>query len=218
MDAITNDWKDFFESEQKKKYFPILLSKLKEEEKKYTIYPSPPDIFNAFKLTPLSKIKVVILGQDPYINGEAMGLAFSVKEGYRIPPLLKNIFKEIANEGYECDSSNGDLTRWAKQGVFLLNTTLTVRAGQSNSHKDLGWINFAANAISEINKTDTPKVFMLWGNNARRLRHLITNPDHFILESAHPSPLSANKGFFGNNHFIQANLFLGYDSTVIDWR
>ena len=217
---INNDWKVFLHSESQKDYFVNLWGKVKEEYKNYKVYPKIEDIFNAFYITPIHNTKVIILGQDCYHGeGQAMGLSFSVREGVAIPPSLKNIYKEIKNEGFDVDNTNGDLTRWAEQGVFLLNSTLTVREGQPNSHSKLGWQIFTDNAIKLLNDDNNPKVFMLWGRNARNKKSIITNRNHLVLESAHPSPLSANNGFFGNNHFRLCNKFLEDNRLIpIDWR
>ena len=163
---------------------------------------------------------MIILGQDPYIRkGQAMGLSFSVPKGEKIPPSLSNIFKEIENDLQIKTIKSGDLTRWAKQGVFLLNTTLTVREGYSNSHENFGWKNFTANALGHLNRDNSPKVFLLWGNNAKSYKFIISNPTHLVLEAAHPSPLSAYRGFFGCKHFSQTNDYLvNHNLSPIDWR
>lgn len=203
-------WKQFIQEEKKKEYYLSLSKKLKEEYETQTIYPPYTQVFEAFKLTPLDSIKVVILAQDPYHGPkQAMGLAFSVTEEVKAPPSLVNIFKEISSEfNTPFPVGCGNLTRWATQGVFLLNTVLTVRDGHPNSHKGIGWEIFTDNVIKLLNKHSSPKVFMLWGASARKKKKIITNSNHLVLESAHPSPLSANRGFFGNNHFINANEFL----------
>ncbi len=214
------DWNEFLKGESEKPYFQKIKKKVEEERQKYDVYPSADKIFNAFKLTPFKDVKVIILGQDPYINkGQAMGLSFSVPDGIQIPPSLKNIFKEIEDDlGIKCIKS-GNLTRWAQQGVFLLNTTLTVRAGDSNSHQSFGWSNFSANVLAALNKDNSPKVFVLWGGNAKKLKFIISNPKHLVLESVHPSPLSAYRGFFGCKHFSQINNFLSSNGLEpIDWR
>ena len=212
MLKVDNDWREFLEIEIEKPYFKALKAALVREYNEHTVFPPKHLIFNAFEKTPLHSIKVVILGQDPYHEfGQAMGMAFSVPKGVKIPPSLVNIYKEIENEyGVKMDRSNGDLTRWAKQGVFLLNTTLTVREGQANSHKDIGWQTFSDDVIREISKQEQPIVFMLWGNSAKSKKEIIEreNGNHLILESVHPSPLSANRGFFGCRHFAKANDFL----------
>lgn len=209
MIKIDNDWQDFFEKETKKDYYLKLRNFLKNEYSNYTIYPPMEEIFNAFKITPLSKVKVVILGQDPYYNqGQAMGLSFSVKDGIKPPPSLVNIYREISNDlNQEINISSGNLTRWAEQGVFLLNTTLTVRDGEPLSHKGHGWEIFTDNVIKALNENDNPKVFLLWGNNAKAKKNLITNKNHLILEAGHPSPLSA-RYFYGCRHFSKTNDFL----------
>ena len=214
-----SEWHSFIKSESDKEYFKFLVDKLDEEYNKYTIYPQKEDILNAYWLTEPSKVKVVILGQDPYHEpNQANGLAFSVNEGVKIPPSLRNIYKEIENDIGKVTSKNGDLTFWAKQGVFLLNTVLTVRKGEANSHKNIGWETFTDNTIKYLNDIDSPKVFILWGNNARKKKNLITNKNHLILESAHPSPLSASRGFFGNNHFSKTNNFLLENKLgIIEW-
>lgn len=209
MVKINNDWQDFFDTETRKNYYLELREFLKNEYKTQTIYPPMNDIFNAFKLTPLSKVKVVIIGQDPYHNkGQGMGLSFSVNDGVKIPPSLKNIYKELEKEGFHPDTSTGDLTKWAQQGVFLLNACLTVREHQPNSHAGKGWETFTHNAIKLLNEDNSPKVFILWGAYAQKKAEVITNPKHLVLKSAHPSPFSADRGFFGNNHFIKTNEFL----------
>ena len=208
MVELKNDWdlilKDLFNS-------PLYLQIrefLKKEYFTQTIYPPMQDIFNCFKLTPFSKVKVVILGQDPYHNpGQAHGLCFSVKNS-PFPPSLKNIFKEIADEFNTPIRTNGNLTDWAEQGVLLLNTSLSVRQNQANSHSNCGWQAFTDEVIKILNDNPNPIVYLLWGGNARSKKKLITNKNHLILESAHPSPLSAYAGFFGNNHFKKCNEFL----------
>lgn len=214
-----SEWHSFIKAESNKEYFKSLIDKLDDEYNKYTVYPKKENILNAYWLTEPSKVKVVILGQDPYHEpNQANGLAFSVNEGVKIPPSLRNIYKEIENDIGKVTSKNGDLTCWAKQGVFLLNTVLTVRNGEANSHKDIGWETFTDNTIEYLNDIDSPKVFILWGNNARKKKKLITNKNHLILESAHPSPLSANRGFFGNNHFSKTNEFLSKNKLdIIEW-
>lgn len=209
MIKIDNDWQDFFEKETKKDYYLKLRIFLKNEYNNYTIYPPMEEIFNAFKITPLSKIKVVILGQDPYYNqGQAMGLSFSVKDGIKLPPSLVNIYREISNDlNQEINISSGNLTHWAEQGVFLLNTTLTVRDGEPLSHKGHGWEIFTDSVIRALNENDNPKVFLLWGNNAKAKKNLITNKNHLILEAGHPSPLSV-RYFYGCKHFSKTNDFL----------
>ncbi len=213
-----NNWNEFLKEESKKQYFIELNEKIVNDEKDYTIYPKKEDRYNAFKLTDINDIKVVILGQDPYINeNEAMGLAFSVPDDKKIPPSLKNIFKEIVATTECCEKSSGDLTYLAKQGVFLLNCVLTVRAKESNSHKNFGYKTFTDNVIKELNSIDRPIVFMLWGNFAKDKAKLLDNKKHLVLQAAHPSPLARNM-FSGCNHFVKANEFLETNGIKkIDW-
>ncbi len=215
-----NSWDILLADEFKKDYYLNLRQFLKEEYKSKTIYPDMNDIFNSLKYADYRDIKVVIIGQDPYHEeGQAHGLCFSVKKGVAIPPSLQNIYKELHTEfGYPIPD-HGDLTSWAKQGVLLLNTVLTVRQGQANSHKGMGWEIFTDDIIKILNLRPEPIVFMLWGANARSKKALITNPSHLVLESAHPSPLSAYNGFFGNNHFVKSNQFLEkVYGTGINWQ
>ncbi len=217
---LGNDWDKFIEREQNTLYFQKMDVFLEKEYEKKIIYPHAEDIFNAFKYTPLSHIKVVILGQDPYHEpNQAHGLAFSTPEGNPIPRSLSNIFKEINQEySYEIPE-NGSLEKWAKQGVFLLNTVLTVEESNANSHSDCGWQKFTDNVIKEINKQDQPIVFMLWGKQAEKKKELLNNPNHLVLITSHPSPFSARRGFFGCNHFKQANTFLKENNVEeIDWK
>ena len=210
MINIENDWQDFFNIETKKNYYKDLRQFLIKEYRENVVYPKPEDIFNAFRLTPINETKVVIMGQDCYHEpNQAMGLSFSVPNGTKVPPSLINIYKEIASDiGVENLYIDGDLTKWAKQGVLLLNTCLTVREHQANSHSGKGWEILTDEAIKVLNENDNPKVFMLWGSNARSKKIFITNSEHLVLESAHPSPLSAYRGFFGCKHFSKANKFL----------
>lgn len=220
MVSIGNEWDTLLAGEFKKDYYLRLRSILANEYKTQTIYPNMYDIFNALKYTSYSDVKAVILGQDPYHGpGQAHGLCFSVKKGVEPPPSLKNIFKEIKDElGIE-PPNHGELTAWTKQGVLLLNTVLTVRAGQANSHKGLGWESFTDKVIELLNERNKPMVFLLWGANARQKTTLITNPAHLILSCAHPSPLSAYNGFFGCGHFKRCNDFLISNGEYpIDWR
>lgn len=209
MVNLNNDWDSLLSEEFKKDYYLKLREFLKKEYFTKTVYPPMNDIFNALRYTSYSDSRVVILGQDPYHGpAQAHGLCFSVKRGVEPPPSLKNIFKELNTElGIEAPEC-GELIGWAKQGVLLLNTTLTVRAATPQSHKGQGWEILTDKIISLINDKDDPVVFMLWGGNARAKKQLITNPKHLVLECAHPSPLSAYNGFFGCNHFIKANDFL----------
>jgi len=218
MIKIDNDWKDFLNSEQQKEYYKRLREFLAVEYKTKTVYPPSDSIFKAFEITSLSNVRVVIIGQDPYHTpNTANGLAFSVNKGCTIPPSLRNIYQEIDNEYGSHLLKNGDLTPWAEQGVFLLNTILTVVQRTPGAHAGEGWEIFTDNVISYINNDKNPKVFLLWGKFAQKKRELITNKLHFVLESAHPSPFSAYNGFFGNNHFVKTNEFLrenGYKEIV----
>lgn len=216
---IGNDWDLHLKDEFEKEYFLKIKEFVDEEYASKTIYPPYDEIFNAFRLTPLSNVKVVILGQDPYHEkGQAHGLAFSTPEGRPIPRSLKNIFKEInAEYGYPIPDS-GCLEPWAKQGVFLLNTVLTVEDGNANSHSKCGWQTFTDNVIKVLNTQTQPIVYMLWGKQAEKKKELITNPNHLVLISSHPSPFSARRGFFGCNHFKLANEFLKENKKEeIDW-
>lgn len=219
MVNIGNDWDALLEDEFKKEYYLSLREFLKAEYFSRRIYPPMNDIFNALKYTSYENARVVILGQDPYHGmGQAHGLCFSVKEGIQFPPSLQNIFKELKSElGIEPPKS-GELVGWARQGVLLLNTTLTVREATPQSHKGKGWEILTDRIISLMNEKERPVVFILWGGNARAKKSLITNNRHLILECAHPSPLSAYNGFFGCGHFIKANDFLkSVDEPLIDW-
>ncbi len=219
MIRINNDWQCYFDEEQRKDYYLSLREFLKSEYRTHTVFPPMNEIFSAFTLTPLEKVKVVLVGQDPYHEkGQAMGLSFSVRENIQMPPSLLNIKKELENEGFDTSAFSSDLTRWAEQGVLLMNTTLTVREHEALSHVGRGWEIFTDKCIEILNSSSSPKVFLLWGSNARSKKNMITNPVHLILESAHPSPLSAYRGFFGNNHFIRTNEFLRANGlTPIEW-
>lgn len=217
---IGNDWDLVLKEEFQKEYFINLKKFVDNEYDLKTIYPPYEDIFNAFKLTSINDVKVVILGQDPYHEkGQAHGLAFSTPEGRPIPISLKNIFKEINQEyGYPIPKS-GCLENWAKQGVFLLNTVLTVEEGNANSHSDCGWQIFTDNVIKILNNQTEPIVFLLWGKQAEKKKVLISNPNHLVLITSHPSPFSARRGFFGSNHFKLANEFLKEKrNDEIDWK
>ncbi|MBO5888919.1 MAG: uracil-DNA glycosylase [Clostridia bacterium] len=220
MIKITQNWFELLKEEFEKPYFKNLQKFLDEEYSKYTIYPKVEKIFNALNKVKYNDVKVVIIGQDPYHEpGQAHGLSFSVEEGVNLPPSLQNIYKEINSDLGVPISKSGNLTCWAKQGVLLLNTVLTVRRSQANSHQNKGWEIFTSKVIELLNKREAPIVFMLWGNSAKKIGEKITNPNHFILKSAHPSPLSAYNGFFGCKHFSKANEFLiskGYNK--IDWK
>ncbi len=219
MIEFNNDWDELLKNEFQKNYYLKLRDFLKFEYKNYQIYPNMHNIFNALKLTAFKDVKIVILGQDPYHGpNQAHGLAFSVSDGIKIPPSLKNIFKELENDLLFTIPQHGNLTNWAKNGVLLLNTTLTVRAELPNSHSKCGWNIFTDYIISLLNSRNTPIVFMLWGANARKKKELITNASHLILEAPHPSPLSAYSGFFDCKHFSKANSFIleNYNITM-DW-
>lgn len=219
MVHIGNDWDELLSDEIQKEYYLKLRAFLAKEYKTGTIYPDMYDIFNALKLTPYNDVKVVIIGQDPYHGrGQAHGLCFSVLPGVTPPPSLVNIYKEIKSEYGTEPPKGGDLTRWAKQGVLLLNTVLTVRAGMANSHRGMGWEIFTDKIIQLLNEREKPIVFILWGGNAKRKQNLITNPNHLILTAAHPSPLSAYNGFFGCGHFRKCNDFLiSTNQEPIEW-
>lgn len=219
MVQIGNDWDEILADEWQKPYYLKLRSFLKSEYSKYTIYPNMHDIFNSLKYTAFSDVKAVIIGQDPYHGeGQAHGLCFSVKKGIEPPPSLKNIYKELESDIGFVSPNHGELIDWAKQGVLMLNTVLTVRAGQANSHKGVGWEQFTDRVISELDKKQTPIVFILWGANARKKAEIIKNPIHKKLVSVHPSPLSAYGGFFGSKHFSRANQILTESGQApIDW-
>lgn len=203
-----NSWDLVLHDEMQKSYFKYIKDFIKEERLSKTIYPPAKDLFNAFRLTDFKDIKVVILGQDPYHGEkEAMGLSFSVRRGVRTPPSLRNIFKELKDD-LKIERTDTDLSDWAKQGVFLLNTVLTVEKDKANSHKDIGWEIFTDFVIKQINDKLNNVVFILWGRQARDKKRLITNPSHYIIESAHPSPLSAYNGFFGSKPFSKTNNYL----------
>ena len=220
MAAISNDWLEPLQAEFKKPYYKDLYYKIRDEYSKFQIFPEADDIFNAFQLTPLSEVKVVILGQDPYHNvGQAHGLSFSVKPEVDIPPSLVNIYQELHDDLGCYIPDNGYLKKWAEQGVLLLNTVLTVRAHNANSHRGIGWEQFTDAAIKAVNALDRPVVFMLWGRPAQSKKSLLNNPAHLILEAPHPSPLSAYRGFFGCRHFSKANAFLAANGIEpIDWQ
>lgn len=220
MVNIGNEWDDILKGEFDKEYYLRLREFLKYEYGHYHIYPNMYDIFNALKYTSYSDVKAVILGQDPYHQpGQAHGLCFSVKKGTPLPPSLQNIYKELQSDLGIPPASHGELISWAKNGVLLMNTVLTVRESQPNSHKNKGWEIFTDRVIELLNQRQKPMVFILWGANARSKAKLITNRNHLILQSAHPSPLSAYNGFFGSRHFSQANAFLEeHGIEPIDWR
>lgn len=219
MTILKNDWAPLLEREFKESYYLRLRQILKEEYQNKVIYPDRHDIFNALHFTSFEDTKVVIIGQDPYHGpGQAHGLSFSVKPGVSIPPSLKNIYKEL-HDDIGCEIPNhGSLTEWTKQGVLLLNAVLTVQAGKPNSHKGLGWEKFTDRIIEILNERKTPVVFILWGRFAQQKQQLITSPRHFIIKSPHPSPFSANSGFFGSKPFSRTNEFLRQTGEKeIDW-
>ncbi len=220
MAAIDNDWLEPLTPEFHKEYYRKLFTKVKEEYNTRQIFPAADDIFTAFHLTPLKEVKVVILGQDPYHNdGQAHGLCFSVKPDVEIPPSLVNIYQELHDDLGCYIPDNGYLVKWAKQGVLLLNTVLTVRAHAANSHRNIGWEEFTDACIRICNEQDRPMVFILWGKPAQMKKSMLNNPKHLILEAPHPSPLSAFRGFFGSRPFSKTNDFLvknGLDP--IDWQ
>ncbi|MEE1244496.1 MAG: uracil-DNA glycosylase [Acutalibacteraceae bacterium] len=219
MVTLNNDWDEILADEWTKPYYLKLREFLKSEYATKTIYPDMNDIFNALKLTSYEDTKVVIIGQDPYHGeGQAHGLCFSVKKGVTPPPSLKNIFKELNTDIGKPIPKDGELTEWAKQGVLLLNNVLTVREGQPASHKGMGWEIFTDRIISELNKKQTPVVFLLWGAHAQKKAEIITNPIHYKLKAVHPSPLSASRGFFGCKHFSETNKILKKENLKeIEW-
>ena len=220
MAAIDNDWLVPLKEEFAKPYYKELYNFVRDEYCKTIIYPPSDEIFNAFHFTPLNEVKVLLLGQDPYHNvNQAHGLSFSVKPGQDIPPSLQNIYKEL-NEDLGCYiPNNGYLVKWARQGVLLLNTVLTVRAHQANSHQGHGWEKFTDAVINAVNAQDRPIVYLLWGAPAQRKIPMLTNPKHLILKAPHPSPLSAYRGFFGCRHFSKCNEFLKANGVApIDWQ
>ena len=214
------EWKDFIEEEKKKPYYASLHELVDKEYGMYTCYPKYSEIYNAFKYTKYNDLKVVILGQDPYHGvGEANGLAFAVSNGIKLPPSLQNIYKELNSDLGIPISSVGNLECWAREGVLLLNTVLTVEDGNANSHSKCGWQIFTDRVIKILNKQTNPIVFMLWGKQAEAKKVLITNPNHKVLITSHPSPFSARRGFFGCNHFKLANEFLKDNGiSEINWR
>ncbi|MEK4176718.1 uracil-DNA glycosylase [Aeribacillus sp. FSL K6-1305] len=216
---LKNDWWGLLKEEFEKPYYKELREFLKQEYAHHTIYPDMYDIFNALHYTPYEEVKVVILGQDPYHGpNQAHGLSFSVKPGIAQPPSLKNIFIELENDLGCKPPNHGHLVKWAKQGVLLLNTVLTVRQGLANSHKGKGWEQFTDRVISCLNERERPVVFILWGRHAQAKKEMINMNKHFVIESPHPSPFSANRGFFGSRPFSKANQFLkSIGSEKIDW-
>lgn len=220
MAGLNGDWYEALKDEFKKDYYKQLFTTVNQEYHTRLIFPPANDIFNAFHLTPLKDVKVVILGQDPYHNnGQAHGLCFSVKKGVDVPPSLVNIYQELHDDLGCTIPDHGCLTKWAEQGVLMLNTVLTVRALQANSHRGIGWEEFTDAAIKVLNAQDRPIVFILWGSPAQRKKAMLNNPKHLILQAPHPSPLSAYRGFFGSRPFSQTNQFLEKNGiTPIDWQ
>lgn len=219
MAAISNDWLAPLTPEFAKPYYRELYKKVKEEYATHMIFPPSNEVFSAFELTPLADVKVVILGQDPYHNvGQAHGLCFSVKPDVEIPPSLVNIYKELHDDLGCYIPNNGYLVKWAKQGVLMLNTVLTVRAHQANSHRGIGWEEFTNAAIRVLNEQDRPIVFILWGSPAQRKKEMLNNPKHLILEAPHPSPLSAYRGFLAVSRSVRQMHFGENGLTPIDWQ
>lgn len=219
MVQIGNEWDEILKDEFQSDYYAQIRETLKQEYASHEIYPPMQDIFNALRYTSYSDVKAVLLGQDPYHGpGQAHGLCFSVRPGVAPPPSLQNIFKELQSDMGLPAPHSGCLIPWAKEGVLMLNTTLTVRRGQANSHSKIGWTKFTDAIIQKLNDHEQPIVFLLWGSNARSKKALITNPNHLILGTVHPSPLSAHQGFFGSRHFSQCNEFLmAHGIAPIDW-
>lgn len=220
MPPITGAWADALKDEFRKPYYRTLFKKVEEEYSTHQIFPDPDDIFNAFHFTPLDQVKVVILGQDPYHgDGQAHGLCFSVKPDVEIPPSLVNIYKELESDLGCYIPNNGYLEKWARQGVMLLNTVLTVRAHQANSHRGIGWEEFTDTAIKILAAQERPMVFILWGKPAQSKKVYLDPTKHLIIESPHPSPLSAYRGFFGSRPFSRTNDYLvSHGLTPIDWQ
>ncbi len=220
MSAIENDWKEVLQGEFSKNYYKELYQTIKKEYDERKIFPPADEIFNAFHYTPLSEVKVVIIGQDPYHNdNQAQGLCFSVRPEVAIPPSLVNIYKELHDDLGCTIPNHGSLVSWAKQGVLLLNTVLTVRAHEANSHRGIGWEVFTDAAIQAVNELDRPIVFILWGKPAQNKKKMLNNPKHLILEAPHPSPLSSYRGFFGSKPFSKTNEFLVENGELpIDWE
>ena len=220
MAKICNDWSRIIGEEFNKEYYLKLRENLIMQYRSHEIYPAAEDIFNAFHFTPIANVKVLLVGQDPYHEpGQAHGLSFSVTPEEKTPPSLANIYKELATDLGCYIPNNGYLKKWAEQGVLLLNTVLTVRAHQANSHQGLGWENFTDAVLRAVNKIERPIVIFLWGKPAQQKQQLLNNPKHLILQAPHPSPLSAYRGFFGCKHFSKANEFFSqHNIEAIDWQ
>lgn len=219
MDKIGNEWDEILKEEFNKPYFEKLTKFVEDEYANHNVFPEKKDIYNALKLVPPDKVKVVILGQDPYINkGQAHGLSFSVQDGIAIPPSLRNIYKELESDLAIAPAVSGNLTKWAEQGVLLLNTTLTVRGGSSNSHQGKGWGLFTDSIIKYLGNKEHI-VFILWGKNAQAKAKLVNQDKNLVLMAAHPSPLSATRGFFGCKHFSKTNEYLRNNNIeAVDWQ
>lgn len=219
MISICDEWKNALSEELEKPYFKAMWEQISEEYKTREIFPPKDEVFNAFNYAPLSKVKCVIIGQDPYHNvGQAHGLCFSVKPGVAIPPSLANIYKELHEDVDFQIPDNGYLEKWAKQGILMLNTVLTVRAHEANSHKEMGWERFTDAVIKILNEQKRPIVYLLWGTPAQRKASKLDNTKHLLLKAPHPSPLSAYRGFFGCRHFSKTNEFLTENGLEpIDW-
>ncbi|MBR6258146.1 MAG: uracil-DNA glycosylase [Lachnospiraceae bacterium] len=220
MPPLSGSWEAALSGEFKKPYYKRLRDTVVKEYSTHEIFPSKNDLYAAMHLTPLDKVKVVILGQDPYHEpGQAHGLCFSVQKGVKIPPSLVNIYQELHDDLGLDIPGHGDLTSWAEQGVLLLNTVLTVRAHQAFSHRGIGWEQFTDAIIEAVNKEDRPIVYMLWGSPAQSKSRMLNNPKHLILKAPHPSPLSAYRGFFGCRHFSKCNEFLSANGVEpVDWK
>lgn len=219
MVTLGNDWDSLLKEEFQKEYYLTLRKFLKEEYQKETVYPDMHDIFNALRLTPYRAVRVVIFGQDPYHEpNQAHGLCFSVKKGVPKPPSLLNIFKELREDLGIQAPPHGCLESWAKNGVLLLNSVLTVRKGEANSHRGKGWEIFTNRVVELLNQREDPMVFILWGNHAKEKGKLITQPQHLIITGSHPSPLSAHQGFFGGKYFSRANQFLEEVGPMVNWE
>ncbi|MBQ2577001.1 MAG: uracil-DNA glycosylase [Lachnospiraceae bacterium] len=220
MSAIDGDWLESLQEEFRKPYYKSLYETVQREYRSKIVFPPADDIFNALHYTPLSQVKVVIIGQDPYHEpGQAHGLSFSVQPGVKIPPSLQNIYKELSDDLGLTIPDNGCLTKWAKQGVLLLNTVLTVEAHRANSHAGIGWEEFTDAVIRSVEAQDRPVVFLLWGSHAGKKAAMIHNPKHLVLKAPHPSPLSAYRGFFGCKHFSKCNAFLEEQGLApVDWQ
>lgn len=220
MSTVASDWLPYFQEEAGKEYYKELTAKVKSEYAKYRVFPPKDQVFSAFSLTSYKDVKVVIIGQDPYHNvGQAHGLCFSVQKGIDVPPSLQNIYQELHDDLGCYIPNNGMLNKWAEQGVLLLNTVLTVRAHEANSHRGFGWERFTDRVIELVDAKEEPVVFLLWGAPAQKKEAMLHNPNHLVLKAPHPSPLSAYRGFFGCRHFSKTNEFLSsHGQTPIDWQ